>query len=329
VTDKPAESLIAPLSSLSAPPLKKTAPQSLNPNKERVMEEKFYESSMIEAPELEREGTLSEKLLKFPWWFPALILIAIFAFTLIFTTQSFREAFEFIQIGLTITITTTITAYCFAIFIGLFAGLGRLSKNVVIRNLATLYVEIIRGIPMLVLIFYIALVGVPTVIESLNEIGKWFYSLDMASIGDFFTGLDNQAVSMNVRAIIALSITYGAFLAEIFRAGIQSIGKGQMEAARSLGMSYAQAMRYVILPQAIRNVLPALGNDFVAMVKDSSLVSVLAVRDITQVARLYAGRTFRFREAYTTLAVMYLTMTVVLSMLVQYLERRLRRSVEK
>jgi polar amino acid transport system permease protein len=141
--------------------------------------------------------------------------------------------------------------------------------------------------------------------------------------------VDNQIISMNVRAIIALSVTYGAFLAEIFRAGIQSIGVGQMEAARSLGMSYWQAMRYIILPQAIRNVLPALGNDFIAMVKDSSLVSVLAVRDITQVARLYAGRTFRFREAYTTLAVMYLTMTVALSIVVQYIERQLRKSVDR
>jgi polar amino acid transport system permease protein len=129
---------------------------------------------------------------------------------------------------------------------------------------------------------------------------------------------------MNARAITALAFTYGAYLAEIFRAGIQSIAKGQMEAARSLGMSYGQSMRYVILPQAIRNVLPALGNDFVAMVKDSSLVSVLAVRDITQVSRLYAGVTFRFREAYIILAVLYLTMTVILSLGVQLLERRLR-----
>ena len=129
---------------------------------------------------------------------------------------------------------------------------------------------------------------------------------------------------MNARAIIALAVTYGAYLAEIFRAGIQSIVKGQTEAARSLGMSYAQSMRYVILPQAVRNVLPALGNDFVAMVKDSSLVSVLAVRDITQVARLHAGGTFRFRESYITLAVLYLTMTITLSLLVQLLERRLR-----
>ena len=131
---------------------------------------------------------------------------------------------------------------------------------------------------------------------------------------------------MNSRAIVALSVTYGAFLAEIFRAGIQSIGKGQTEAARSLGMSTAQSMRYVILPQAIRNVLPALGNDFVAMVKDSSLVSVLAVRDITQIARLYGGSTFRFREAYSTLAVMYLTLTVMLSIVVQAVERRMRKN---
>ena len=138
--------------------------------------------------------------------------------------------------------------------------------------------------------------------------------------------MSNQAVPMNIRAIIALSVTYGAFLAEIFRAGIQSIGRGQMEAARSLGMGYGQAMRHVILPQAVRNVLPALGNDFVAMVKDSSLVSVLAVRDITQVARLYAGGTFRFREAYITLSVMYLTMTIALSLAVQWIERRMRRN---
>jgi polar amino acid transport system permease protein len=94
-------------------------------------------------------------------------------------------------------------------------------------------------------------------------------------------------------------------------------------------MSFWQAMIYIILPQAIRNILPALGKDFVAMVKDSSLVSVLAVRDITQVARLYAGRTFRFRESYSTLAIMYLTMTVMLSLVVQFIEKRMRRSLEK
>ena len=298
-----------------------------NNRKEQPMTSKLSDS--IDSPFLEPAGTLDERLHNFPWWFPALIVIAIWSFYTIFTTQNFREAFEFIQIGLTITITTALSAYAIALVLGLLAGLGRLSKNVIIKNIATLYVEIIRGIPILVLIFYIALVGVPMTIESINALGGSLNAIGLTPAGDMLTQFDNQAVSMTLRAVIALSVTYGAFLAEIFRAGIQSIGKGQMEAARSLGMSYLQAMRYIILPQAIRNVLPALGNDFVAMVKDSSLVSVLAVRDITQVARLYAGRTFRFREAYTTLAVLYLTMTVVLSMIVQFIERRLRKSVEK
>jgi len=220
----------------------------------------------------------------------------------------YGEAFNFTKAGLKITIKVSLTAYGIALIFGLLAGLGRISSNVILNNISRLYVELIRGIPMLVLIFFIALVGVPIVVEILTKIG---------------IPIDIKDISMSMRAITALSVTYGAFLAEIFRAGIQSIGRGQMEAARSVGMSYGQAMRYVILPQAVRNVLPALGNDFVAMVKDSSLVSVLAVRDITQMARLHAGSTFRFRESYITLAVMYLTMTVVLSLLVQVIERRL------
>lgn len=179
---------------------------------------------------------------------------------------------------------------------------------------------------MLVLIFFIALVGVPIVIDAINSFGKWLLEMGFNGIGNVFLLINNQNVSQNARAIIALSFTYGAFLAEIFRAGIQSIGRGQMEASRSLGMSYAQAMRHVILPQAVRNVLPALGNDFVAMVKDSSLISLLGVRDITQLAKVYTGRTFRFREAYVTLSVLYLTMTVSLSLLVQLFERRLRKN---
>jgi polar amino acid transport system permease protein len=216
-------------------------------------------------------------------------------------------------------------AYAIALVFGLLAGLGRISRNVVFNNLATLYVELVRGIPMLVLIFFIALVGVPAIIDTINGLGNWLNSLGLTPIGAILTKADNQAITMNARAVVALAVTYGAFQAEIFRAGIQSIGTGQMEAARSLGMSSAQAMRYIILPQAIRNVLPALGNDFVAMVKDSSLVSVLAVRDITQVARLYAGSTFRFREAYVTLSVLYLTMTVALSLFIQLVERSLRK----
>jgi polar amino acid transport system permease protein len=179
---------------------------------------------------------------------------------------------------------------------------------------------------MLVLIFFLALVGVPAVVTGLNALGTWFSNIGVDFLASPLLGLENKNIDMNVRAIIALSVTYGAFLAEIFRAGIQSVDKGQMEAARSQGISYWKAMYYIILPQAIRNVLPALGNDFVAMLKDSSLVSVLAVRDITQVARLYAGRSFRYDESYTTLALMYLTITIVLSLGVKYLERRFRQN---
>jgi polar amino acid transport system permease protein len=269
---------------------------------------------------------VGRRIIDLPFWLISIILIAIWAAWVIITNPDYKEAFLFITIGISITIRTSLAAYAIAVMIGLITGLGRLSSNVVINNLARLYVELIRGIPMLVLIFFIALVGVPAAVELLNEFGHWLASVGLSGLSGIFTRFENKSVPMNIRAIVALSVTYGAFLAEIFRAGIQSIGKGQMEAARSVGMSYAQAMRYVILPQAIRNVLPALGNDFVAMVKDSSLVSVLAVRDITQVARLYAGKTFRFREAYVTLSVMYLTMTVFLSLLIQFVERRLRRN---
>lgn len=262
---------------------------------------------------------------EFPWWFVALILIIAGAGYMILFIEEYNEVFSFIKAGLRFTISTALISYGIALILGLLAGVGRISKNVFFNNLSRLYVEFIRGIPMLVLIFFIAFVGVPLVIDGTTALGAWFERIGLESIGNTFSRIDNQSISMSSRAIIALAVTYGAFLAEIFRAGIQSIGVGQMEAARSLGMSYPQAMRHIILPQAVRNVLPALGNDFVAMVKDTSLVSVLAVRDITQMSRLYAGTSFRFREAYFTVAMMYLTLTVILSLLVQAMERRLRR----
>ena len=269
--------------------------------------------------------TLKERLAQFPWWFVALILILIVTYTLIAINPSYSEAFNFIKVGLSITIKTTLIGFIIALFLGLLTGLGRLSNNVVFRNLATLYVEFIRGVPMLVLMFFIAYAAVPATVDGMNAIGHWLQSIGWNWLANPLLALENKAIEMNVRAIVALSVTYGAFLAEIFRAGVQSVSKGQMEAARSQGMSASQAMFYIILPQAIRNVLPALGNDFVAMLKDSSLISVLAVRDITQVARLYAGRSFRYDEAYMTLVILYLSMTVVLSLVVKYIERRVRQ----
>jgi polar amino acid transport system permease protein len=272
---------------------------------------------------LSPQHSLKEKAQNFPWWLAALVVILTTALVSIFSIESYREAFTFIRAGISVTLSTTLIAFLIALLIGLAAGLARISKNLFFRNLATLYVEFIRGVPMLVLIFFIAFVIIPLVIDSINALGSWFASNTSASFFGKMSTLEVKAISMNVRAIIALSVTYGAFLAEIFRAGIQSVDKGQMEAARSQGMSAPQAMYYIILPQAIRNVMPALGNDFIAMLKDSSLVSLLAVRDITQTARLYAGGSFRFNEAFTTLAVIYLLLTFALSLLVKYLERKI------
>ena len=284
-------------------------------------------TSFVEAaPKPKRaQESVGRRLVDLPWWFIGIVVVVLWAGVGILTSPNFNEAFQWIKVGIATTLVTSIIAYVLAIVLGLLTGLGRMSHSVVIRNVARMYVELIRGIPMLVLIFFIAFVGVPAGLDLLHALGVWLSSIGLSSLGALFSGLENQAVPMLARAIIALAVTYGAFLAEVFRAGIQSIGRGQMEAARSLGMSLGQAMRHIILPQAIRNVLPALGNDFVSMVKDSSLVSVLAVRDMTQIARLYAGSTFRFREAYVTLAVLYLTMTVALSMAVAAYERRLRR----
>lgn len=269
-----------------------------------------------------RWGSIRKNLANLPWWVVAVALIAVATVILISTRETYMQAFRFIRAGISVTLVTTFCAYAVALVIGLLTGLGRIAQNNLVRNLATFYVEMVRGIPMIVLIFFIALVGVPGIINGLKAVGEWMTANGQSGAGVLLSRLDPRSVSMNLRAVVALAITYGAFLAEIFRGGIQSVGRGQMEAARSQGMTYWQAMRYIILPQAVRNMLPALGNDFIAMLKDSSLVSVLAVRDITQVAGLYAGQSFRFPEAYTILAVMYLSMTMALSGLVKYLERR-------
>jgi len=295
-------------------------------------------SASTPSSRLDVRGSVGRRLGELPWWFVGIVLIAFFAAYTIATHPKYTEAFGRIitgghpvslanltRLAILITLGISLSAYFVAIFLGLVTGLARMSRNVVIQNAARLYIELVRGIPMLVLIFFIALVLVPAAIDMLNAFGHWLTSLGLSGIGSIFTALENKAMPLVYRAIIALAVTYGAFLAEVFRAGIQSIGRGQMEAARFLGMTYGQAMRYVILPQAIRNILPALGNDFVSMVKDSSLVSVLAVPDITQSAKLYSGSTFRFREAYVTLSVLYLTMTVLLSLGVQLIERRLRK----
>ncbi|MCS7055422.1 MAG: amino acid ABC transporter permease [Thermoflexales bacterium] len=267
------------------------------------------------------QGRFVDRLSQWPWWLLIIVFFGVLIVWNVMTSELYSAIFSRLLLGIGITIFTTLVAYGLAIVIGLVAGLGRVSHNPIIFNIATLYVQVIRGVPILVQLLVIAFVIVPIVIDAVNWLGNVLAPLLGAE--NFLARTQPQDVPFLTRCIIALAIAYGGFQAETFRAGIQSISKGQMEAARSLGMSYLQAMRYVILPQAIRRVLPPLGNDFIAMLKDSSLVSVLGVRDITQEARLYASASFRFLETYTSLAFLYLAMTIVLSLGVKWLENRL------
>jgi ABC-type amino acid transport system permease subunit len=172
-------------------------------------------------------------------------------------------------------------------------------------TLSTLYVEIVRGVPMLVIILYMGFAVTPALRNASRD---W-------PMGE----IDLRGLPA---AVIGLAFGYGAYLAEVYRAGIESIPRGQMDAARSLGMSYFQAMRHVILPQAIRVVLPPLGNDFIAMLKDSSLISVIALPEVLQQGRLWISRNFRAFEGFNSVALLYLVMTLLLSLLVRFIERK-------
>ena len=264
-----------------------------------------------------------DRLARLPWWLIIIIVGGLIIFYGFVTNELYSVIFAKVAQGIGVSIFVAVVSYVAALAIGLMVALGRVSKNPISYNLSTLYVQIIRGIPILVQIFYSAFVLAPAIILLINGLGRLLAPL--LGPDNFLTQLTTQDISMLARVMIALAIAYGGFEAETFRAGIESIGRGQMEAARSLGMSYFQAMRYIILPQAFRRVLPPLGNDFVSMVKDSSLVSVLGVADMTQQARLYASASFRYPEAYNTLAYLYLVITFVLSLGVKLLENRLSK----
>ncbi len=243
------------------------------------------------------------RLESLPWWIVVLILGAIIAAYAIFSNEEYISILYVLSDGIRLTLYLTFGGYAVALVLGLIAALGRISKNPVLRTIATLYVEVIRGIPLLVQIYYVFAVISP------------FLMSVVPGLDAVFSNEVNQAIT-------AMGFCYGAYLAETYRAGIESIPRGQMEAARSLGMSYIQAMRYVILPQAIRVVLPPLGNDFIAMLKDSSLASAIGVRELTLWTKNRSAATFRALPHWTIAALLYLIMTLGLSVLVRYIERR-------
>lgn len=237
----------------------------------------------------------SEKGIFTAWRIAFFGAIATLAALVLFKPDPYRAALLFIPDGLLNTfLVTTLSILC-AIFIGLLTGLGRISRNKLVNGIANVYVEVIRGIPLLVQLFYI------------------YYAL--AKI---------VSVPPLIAAVVAMAICYGAYMGEIFRAGLASVSKGQMEAALSLGMSRSQALRKIIIPQTMRIILPPIGNEFIALLKDSSLVSIIAVSDILRRGREFASTSFTYFETYTVVALVYLILTLFLSRIVGIMEERMK-----
>jgi polar amino acid transport system permease protein len=273
-----------------------------------------------------RANPFPDRLSRLPWWALAMALLGILIAWGMLTDETYHGILTRLSNGVIETLHVTLVAYALAIVVGLLLSLARLSTNALVYQISTFYVEIVRGVPTLVLLLWVAFVMVPLLISGLNSLGAALNTIPLlAGIGNVISGIQTRDVDNELRVIVALMVAYSAFLAEIFRAGIEAVDRGQMEAARALGMTYWQAMRHVILRQAIRQVLPPLGNDFIAMLKDSSLVSVLGVPDLTQLGRVDQARTFMTLQTYNVVAFLYLAMTLMLSMGVKLLERRMSR----
>ncbi len=207
------------------------------------------------------------------------------------------NSFPVLLVGALVTIKITAISVALGVVIGLVVGVARISQVKPLRLLAMAYIDFLRGTPLLVQIFLI------------------YFALPVIS---------GQRVDPFFAAITACSINSGAYVAEIFRSGIQSIDKGQMEAGRSLGMTWLQTMWHIILPQAVKRVIPQIGNEFIALLKDSSLVSVIGFEELTRSGQLIIARTYGSLEIWPCVAIIYLVMTLSISQLVAYLERRFR-----
>jgi len=252
---------------------------------------------------------------EFPWWLAAVGVIGAVLLALIVADPVYRSILALLAQGIRVTIFVTLVAFALAAALGLLLAVCALSRHAALRHGARFYVEVIRGVPILVLLLYVAFVAAPAVVAAVSGLAE------LLGLGK----LQTRDFSLMWRAVIALALAYAAFIAEVFRAGLLSVDKGQIEAAEALGLNGWQRFRLVVFPQAIRTILPPLGNDFVALVKDSSLVSILGVADITQLGKVYAASSFRFFETYNVVAFLYLTMTLGLSLGLRALERRLRR----
>jgi polar amino acid transport system permease protein len=261
-------------------------------------------------------------------------------------SSDYAAAFGKISEGIPLTIMLAISAYVFSMIIGLFVGTVRAYPpqppetqlslggqllgflRVGVYHVLSVYVEFMRGIPPLVLLLIAGFVIVPAIDDPFEKIINTSiipllrnYNPDIRDFNwkgqSFFTGL------------VGLALFYGAFLSEVFRSGIQGVPRGQTEAAKSLGMTYFQTLRFVVIPQAFRAILPEMGNNLISMIKDTSLVTILGMNDVTQNTRIWTGSNFKVLEGYAVLSMIYLSMTIPGSLLVQLLERRLREFSRK
>ncbi|MEN6409214.1 MAG: amino acid ABC transporter permease [Anaerolineaceae bacterium] len=262
-----------------------------------------------------------------PWWWLLILVIGLIFFLANTKPETYGKMLPYFVDGIRTTAYITGVTFLLVLIFGLIVGLGRLSHNRLVHGISTIYVEIIRGIPMMVQIifWYFAL---PAIVQ---DMGKSLYvnfggnianPVDVGGWMGFFLSMYNFRPNGTTMAIFGLTFGYSAYMSEVYRAGIQSISKGQMEAARSLGMTYFQAMRYVILPQAVRVILPPMGNEFITLLKDTSLVSAVAVPDLTRRGREYMASNFIIIQTWIMVALIYLTMTLFATRIVSWLERK-------
>ncbi len=252
---------------------------------------------------------------EFPLWLVIIVVTGLWMFFRVATSDIYADVLARLMKGLGITVVVTLVSYSAACVLGLALAIAQLSRVYLLRQIARLYVEVMRGVPIIVLLLYVAFVLAPGMVTAWNWLASWF---DLPPV----RGRDFPLLW---RAVIALTLAYASFLAEVFRAGLVAVPRGQIEAATALGLSRWQRFRHVVFPQAFRLILPPLGNDFVAMVKDSSLVSVLGVTDITQLGKVISAGNFRYFETYNVVSLLYLALTISLSLALRALEQRLRR----
>jgi polar amino acid transport system permease protein len=244
------------------------------------------------------------------WWWLVGAVALIIILLMVLKPDPYWYMVLFLRDGILTTIELTLVSFVFTLIVGILGGMSRISKNPFIHFFSTLYVEIFRGIPLLVQLIWWYFAA-PAVIQSFGRLIN-------------FPAFTEYHANAFLLAVIGLVICYGAYMSEIFRAGIQSIPKGQIEAARSQGMTYLQAMRYVVLPQAIRVVMPPVGNEFIMLIKDTSLVSAVAMADLTRRGREYMSAHFNPIETWTMIALLYLVMTLFFTRVIDYLEKRRR-----